>query len=803
MSYWDHQPLSSFRHPTYQKISHIDDTASKLSSTTALSYVALSVALGYFTLLYMQLLSASPLGVIWRFLVYIIPSRLIFLLDSFISSSRGMQSGGAAEPTGHAAKDQALRRILGLDGVGILGKLNLTRNGPGFSAVVKDVHEGAPPGLGNWDNSCYQNSVIQALASLRSLTDYLTAALSDPYINWKSPKSKSMTMRALLDTIEKLNDPLNEGRRFWTPSELKQMRSWQQQDAQEYLSKVLDEIDNELLRAVKGSNLDYGLKSHDMSGPRLRKSLPPQCQIEQEVAEQEEVTSDVSKVSSVSSHSVFMARDSTVSPLSLILPRNPVEGLVAQRVGCLQCGFSEGLSLIPFNCITVPLGGDWLYDLRDCLDEYTSLEMIDGVECANCTLLKSKAQLEQLLDRLPSPAASSDSSETCTEERPLQEMPASSRSSLPDQVRNSALSRLEAITAALEEENFSESTLKNTCKIPPRNRVTTTKTRQAVIARAPRCLIIHINRSVFDEFSGIQRKNYAKVQFQPILDLGYWCLGQRIAEGESGEPIEEWEMGPGKSMLQSSISPVLSEIGPLYELRSVITHFGRHENGHYICYRKLNYPPISGERNGLPMEGVVSKPIERWWRISDDDVMPVSEEYVLDQGGAFMLFYEQTNVEDISSADSSLETPPLHCPSLEEEVSAKEPGGIVNDSAIVPRPTVDTENWPSFSEDDSSPDDSTLSPFSADSPESTATSNTDGQSEPNSEPTVPPVSDLLDSLVSYQNGTLGDILEPVKGRATTPPAGQHPSLPPGPQSEDGQLTIEVNRTALYGALDEE
>jgi ubiquitin carboxyl-terminal hydrolase 1 len=161
MSYWNHQPLSSLRYPTYQKISYIDDITSKLSSTTGLGYVALSVVLGYFTLLYMQLLSASLLGVMWHFLVRIIPSRLIFLLDSFISSSRGMQSSGVAEPTGHAAKDQALRRILGLDGAGILGKLNLTRNGAGFSTVVKDNHEGAPPGLGNWDNSCYQNSVIQ------------------------------------------------------------------------------------------------------------------------------------------------------------------------------------------------------------------------------------------------------------------------------------------------------------------------------------------------------------------------------------------------------------------------------------------------------------------------------------------------------------------------------------------------------------------------------------------------------------------------------------------------------------------
>jgi ubiquitin carboxyl-terminal hydrolase 1 len=165
MSYRNHQPFSSFEHPTYLKTSYVDDLASKLSSATTLSYVALSIALGYFTLLYMQLLSVSPVDI----MSCIMPSKLIFLLDSFISGSKDMQSGGAVKSTDDVAKGQALRRILGLGVDGILGKLNLVRNGPGYSRVVKVDHEGAPPGLGNWDNSCYQNSVIQV-----RLDSYLT-----------------------------------------------------------------------------------------------------------------------------------------------------------------------------------------------------------------------------------------------------------------------------------------------------------------------------------------------------------------------------------------------------------------------------------------------------------------------------------------------------------------------------------------------------------------------------------------------------------------------------------------------------
>ena len=161
MSHRDHQPFSSFDPPPYQTTSYIDDITLKLSSTTALAYVALPAALAYYALSYMRLLPSSPLGIMWYFLVYIMPSKFIFLLDSFLSGPQDIQPGGATKSAKHTAKDQALRRVLGLDGGGILAKLNMARGGAGFSMAADNDHAGAPPGLGNWDNSCYQNSVIQ------------------------------------------------------------------------------------------------------------------------------------------------------------------------------------------------------------------------------------------------------------------------------------------------------------------------------------------------------------------------------------------------------------------------------------------------------------------------------------------------------------------------------------------------------------------------------------------------------------------------------------------------------------------
>lgn len=56
-----------------------------------------------------------------------------------------------------------------------------------------------------------------------------------------------------------------------------------------------------------------------------------------------------------------------------------------------------------------------------------------------------------------------------------------------------------------------------------------------------------------------------------------------------------------------------------YSLRSVIVHYGTHNYGHYIAFRKFR--------------GV-------WWRISDETVYIVEENEVLSTPGVFMLFYE-------------------------------------------------------------------------------------------------------------------------------------------------------------------
>jgi ubiquitin carboxyl-terminal hydrolase 1 len=508
---------------------------------------------------------------LWNWIVYITPSRLLGLLDHDVNNSAMENSSLRSIPRTHAAKSESMRRILGFDNSGgVMGSVaqagrRRLSSLPGMRMGIQGG-DGRPPGLGNWDNSCYQNSVLQGLASLDSLSSYLSGPKSQSH-GTEHPEMKMAD--SLRNLIAELRDPLNNGKRIWTPATLKSMSSWQQQDAQEYFSKVLDEIDKEITKVAKAGRSSQGLESCE-----VLKALPEKgigCGIEG-------------------------------TPVEAVV-RNPLEGLLAQRVGCTRCGYSEGLSMIPFNCLTVPLGKAWYYDISECLDEYTKLETIEGVECGRCTLLKTQRLLSIILERIKD---------------------------LPDdnQVRVSTMTRLKTITEVLEQDDYEDKTLTQKCNLPAKNRMNTTKSRQAVIARPPKSLAIHVNRSLFDEQTGELKKNYAEVRFPKTLDLGPWCLGSTGTMQDVD--LEEWLLDPEQSMISGTQN--LSRVrGPIYELRAVVTHYGRHENGHYICYRK--HPFVHDvDENKLEEE--------KWWRLSDDDVMKVSQDNVLGQGGIFMLFYD-------------------------------------------------------------------------------------------------------------------------------------------------------------------
>ena len=86
-------------------------------------------------------------------------------------------------------------------------------------------------------------------------------------------------------------------------------------------------------------------------------------------------------------------------------------------------------------------------------------------------------------------------------------------------------------------------------------------------------------------------------------------------------------------------------------MRSVIVHYGTHNYGHYIAYRKFR--------------GV-------WWRISDESVYVVDEAEVLSTPGVFMLFYEYDYDEKTGRMKDDIE--------YEFQLHNAENGGNKNDT---------------------------------------------------------------------------------------------------------------------------
>ncbi|KAH8705360.1 putative ubiquitin hydrolase [Talaromyces proteolyticus] len=544
------------------------------------------VFLFWLILPYLGIYPLAISGALWNIFVYLIPSQIVAALDT---ANQGPNANESMTSLTIRQKSEAMQRILGLDRSSLYSILPRGRSLSGLGSALLGAREPVPPGLGNWDNSCYQNSVIQGLSSLESFMNFLNYNIRN--LDERGPL---LTHRALQEITEMLNDPINHGQKFWIPSELKSMSSWQQQDAQEYFSKIMDQLDREIRDALKGVTTNIGLR---FTSPKEHLAG--------------------------ASESVLSSEDDVQQRETFA---NPLEGLLAQRVGCMRCGWTEGLSLIPFNCLTVSIGKEQEYDIRDCLDSYMTLEHIEGVECAKCTLLRTKDQLCHLLKQIEVDEEQADTTQP---------------SKLSETLRDSAQTRLQAVQDALDEEDFTETALSKKCHIPSKSRVSVTKSRQAVIARPPKNLVAHVNRSVFDENTGMLRKNYADVRFPGVLDLSDWCLGH--FDGKK-ELQETWNTDPQSSMLSQS-GAISEALNRKYELRAVVTHYGRHENGHYICYRKFSTRdfPVEIPERVEQIEQVDDEKdvLHRWFRLSDEDVQMVSDQAVFNQGGVFMLFYER------------------------------------------------------------------------------------------------------------------------------------------------------------------
>ncbi|KAF8465308.1 hypothetical protein BDZ91DRAFT_681678, partial [Kalaharituber pfeilii] len=474
----------------------------------------------------------------------------------------------------------------GVGGAGMVERIRARANSLLSGNVYGNDGEEVVGGLWNMGNTCYQNSVLQAMASLRYLKSHLAILSSPEALNDEDLHPSA----ALVQLFETLNTVSRNHRSVYVPHLIRAVDTtnsgWmfnEQQDAQEFFQRLTAAVEKEVTRYWNRVKHVAGLESAS-----LLLSGEPDMKI------------------------VDGLLKDKLMPEEL---KNPFEGLSAQRVGCLRCGYVEAIRLQAFTTLSLSLPSTYECTLDECLNEYIVIERIEQVECDKCTLLAQKRKLEKLLDQEGGPrlspseaqSSSASSSSSSATSNPT------SKAKLSPELQATVTKRLELVNQALAEDDFTQATFRRLAI--PSLKVTATKTKQTMIARPPPILVLHINRSQFDMVSGVTRKNFAAVHFPRFLDLGNVVTG-----------VDGMDVDPGKPISSGAVNDSGEQEHVLYELKSVITHYGGHHNGHYICYRKTG---------------------KRWWRISDDRVAVVTIAEIRSITNAFMLFYEKISEEEV------------------------------------------------------------------------------------------------------------------------------------------------------------
>ncbi|TRM67481.1 hypothetical protein BD626DRAFT_478928 [Schizophyllum amplum] len=460
--------------------------------------------------------------------------------------------------------------------------------------------DGHFPGLVNISGTyCYMNSTLQAMASLSYLL---------PHLDMIAAKAEALDVATpVVDALRELLTLLNTPHRRYTT-----LRPMQ-------IIQVLG-------KATAG-------RPNSLINSREHQDAQELFQIVSECIKDE--------IQAVDKESY---RDRGLGGLSPVLPpefsrdigKSVFDGLTANRRSCVVCGYTEAVMHFGFDSwqLALPMRSDGCF-LEVLLEDYTRLEVLRDCVCRKCSL---KATHARLVREVEEPADEATQGEKISKRKKR----------LKETRRQEALVRT-ALEEGRIEDDLPDVTLDRA--------ISHASTKQAMVARPPPVLVLHMNRSVHFGYGGAA-KNPMRIAFPEMLDLTPFTTSGSLSLSPTEQISTPSSTGPSRGATPTPAS--YASARTLYRLASAVCHYGAHSFGHFVCYRRVpagRGPPrarslafaATGEASrdasdyeweGAPPAGPGTG--RGWLRISDDAVAPCGLEEVLsEQRSVFMLYYER------------------------------------------------------------------------------------------------------------------------------------------------------------------